>query len=71
MRARDHPSAPLLREYAKTGCPVKTGANWNREQLEAAVRRGPHVSALKPDAIAQIQIEAREKAAQGFATIHK
>ncbi len=47
------------------------GKNWTQEQLEAAVKRGPHVSAHKPDAIAQIQIKAREKAAQGFATIHK
>ena len=29
------------------------------------------MSAMAPDAIEQIQREAREKAAQGFATIHK
>ncbi len=40
-------------------------------ELDGAVKRGPHVSAMKGDAIAQIQIEAREKATQGFATIHR
>ena len=38
--------------------------------MEATVEKGPHVSALEPDAIAQIQIEAREKEAQGFARIY-
>jgi hypothetical protein len=69
-RAKQHPAATLLREYASTGCPVSLGRDWTLNKLEAAVARGPHVSALEDDAIAQIQIEAREKAEQGFATIH-
>jgi len=35
------------------------------------VDKGPHSSALEDDAIAQIQMEAREKEAQGFANIYK
>ena len=70
-RANAHPAAPMLREYARRGCPVDVGPDWTLEQLEAAVARGPHTSALKPDAIEQIQVEARDKAAQGFATIYK
>ena len=70
-RAQQHPAAALLREYARRGCPVDVGPEWTLEQLEAAVERGPHTSALEPDAIKQIQVEAREKAAQGFATIYK
>jgi hypothetical protein len=69
-RAMDHPAAPLLREYAKLGCPVDVGRDWTVSELEAAVARGPHVSALEDDAIAQIQVEAREKEAQGFAKIY-
>ncbi len=46
------------------------GQNWTLAELEAVVKRGPHVYAMKDDAIAQMQIKAREKAAQGFATIH-
>ena len=60
----------MLREYARRGCPVSVGRDWTLEELEAAVARGPHVSALEPDAIAQIQIEAREKVEQGFAKIY-
>ena len=37
------------------------------EDLEVAVEKGPHVSALAPDTIDQMQVEAREKEKQGFA----
>ena len=70
-RAEEHPAAHLLREYAETGCPVDVGEDWTLEQLEAAVEKGPHVSALEDDAIDQIQVEAREKETQGFAKIYK
>ena len=70
-RAKIHPAAPLLREYARQGCPVSVGRNWTAAELQAAVDRGPHASALKPDAIEQIQLEAREKVNQGFAEIYK
>ena len=70
MRALDHPAAPLLKEYASQGCPVDVGRDWTLEELEAAVEKGPHSSALEPDAIEQIQVEARDKAKQGFAKIY-
>ncbi len=60
MRVLDQPSAPLLREYQATGCPVKMGDNWTRAQLEATVQHGPHVSALELGTIDQIQIKVRE-----------
>ena len=69
-RALDHPAAPLLAEYAKIGCPVSVGRDWTLKELEAAVEKGPHKSALEPDAIEQMQVEAREKEAQGFAKIY-
>ena len=70
-RANLHPTASLLREYANRGYPVTMGWDWTLEELEAAVKKGPHVSALLPDAIEQIQVEAREKEKQGFANIFK
>ena len=50
---------------------MDVGEDWTLEQLEAAVARGPHVSARVPEAIEQIQVKAREKVAQGFAKIYK
>ena len=47
------------------------GRDWNLEEMEAAVTKGPHSSALEYDAISQIQVEAQEKSAQGFETIVK
>ena len=70
MRALDHPTATLLKEYASQGCPVDVGRDWTLEELEASVEKGPHSSALEPDAIKQIQTEAREKVKQGFAKIY-
>ena len=70
-RAREHPAAAMLLRYAQQGCPVDVGRDWTPEEMEAAIKRGPHVSSLEPDAIAQIQIEAREKEKQGFARIIK
>ena len=46
------------------------GRDWSLEELQAAVDKGPHVSALEPDAIEQIQIEAKEKERQGFAKMY-
>ena len=43
--------------------------DWTPDKMEASVTKGPHSSALEYDAVSQIQAEAREKSAQGFATI--
>ncbi len=50
---------------------VNVGDDWILEKLKAAIDQGPHVSALEPDSIKKIQIEAREKETQWFATIYK
>ena len=51
------------------GCPVDVGEDWILDQLEAAVERGPYTSALDPEAVRQMQVEACEKEKQGFAKI--
>jgi hypothetical protein len=45
--ALDHPAAQVLLDYAHGGCPVNTGAPWSREMMEAAIEKGPHVSAIR------------------------
>ena len=68
-RANSHPVAVLLSEHATNGCPVSVGRNWMAAELKAAAKRGPHIPALEPDVIKQIQVEVQEKAARGFAKI--
>ena len=46
-----HPAYETLKIYATEGCPVKTGRNWTKEDIHAAVMRGPHESALAEEAI--------------------
>ena len=43
--AQRHPAAEKLLEYATKGCPARTGRNWTREEMQAAVDRGNHASA--------------------------
>ena len=47
-----HEAADLLADWEKFGCPTQTGRDWSLEEIQAAIDRGPHKSALKPDAIA-------------------
>ena len=68
-RALQHEAGPLLQQYATKGCPVKCGRDWTMEELDAAVEKGPHQSALHPDAAAQFRAEAVEKEQQGFCRI--
>ena len=60
-----------MAEYARIGCPITMGRDWTPAEMEVAAQRGPHVSSLEPDAIEQIQVEARDKEKQGFAKIYK
>ena len=60
-----------MAEYARVGCPVSMGRDWTPAEMEAAAQRGPHVSSLEPDAIEQLQMEARDKEKQDFAKIYK
>ena len=62
--ALHHPAAATLLEYATNGCPALTGKPWTRDQMQAAIDRGPHVSALVPDAMTQLDAELEEKLAR-------
>ena len=67
--ALQHPAAPLLSEWAKFGCPAMTGKEWTIKEMEAAIERGPHESALTPEAIQHFAAEATAKVAMGQARV--
>jgi len=66
-RARAHPAGPMLLQYARDGSPVDVGRVWTNQEILAAAYRGPHVSALIPEAIAMMHAEAEDKVKKGFA----
>ena len=68
-QAIGHPAATLLRHYAETGCPVRTGKQWTKEMMWEAVERGPHRSALTSQAMEHFANEAREKVEKGQARL--
>jgi hypothetical protein len=67
--ARLHPAAETLQKYATRGCPVETGKQWTINEIEAAIARGPHPSALVPEAMLQLENEVKEKVAKGQARL--
>ena len=64
--AAEHPVDPMLIEHAKEGCPFDTGKNRTLKETTAAMERGPHVSAMRPDAMKYAQQESAEKVQGGF-----
>ena len=67
--ANEHPAAERLHEYATKGCPVKSGRHWSREEVAAAVERGPHATAMEESAMAQFHAEALDKEKRGLIKI--
>ncbi len=68
-QALDHEAAEMLLDWAENGCPVDTGPDWSTEQIEEALKRGPHKSALDPAAIHFLADEAKEKVTNNYAKI--
>jgi hypothetical protein len=60
-RALAHPAAGLLNKWATLGCPTRTGRPWTKDEMWEAVDRGPHQSALSPEALAHFAEEATKK----------
>ena len=52
-------------QYAIKGCPSKTGKPWTVVEMQEAIDRGPHKSALVPEAIDQLAGEIEEKVTNG------
>ena len=67
--ALHHPAAPLLQEYATTGCPVDCGDPWTIDELDAAVANGAHPSANTPEAAEALHKETMEQIDGGFARL--
>ena len=67
--AQKHEAADLLAGWEKFGCPTQTGRNWTLEEIQAAIDRGPHKSALKPNPIAHFAEEVADKVAKGQACV--
>ena len=64
-----HPAYETLKRYATEGCPVKTGRNWTKEEINVAVMRVPHELDLSEKAIAHFSAEARGKVASNQARL--
>jgi hypothetical protein len=59
--ALHHPAAETLLNWAEFGCPTQTGKPWSISEIEEAIARGPHQSALTPEALEHFAAEIKEK----------
>jgi hypothetical protein len=66
-----HQATPLLNSYAETGCPTDCGPNWSIDKIITLMKRGPHRSSKKKDAIRQLRKETEEKIKNKYARVIK
>lgn len=66
--AERHPFGATLKEWEQ-GVPVHCGPDWAREAIEEAVLRGPHVSAMTPEARALVLEDVLYQVEAGFSEI--
>jgi hypothetical protein len=66
-----HPAADTLMDWATFGCPTKTGQPWTQADIEEAIARGPHQSALTLEAIKHFAQEIKEKVRTNQARVVK
>ena len=69
--ALSHSTAHMLSEWGRHGCPADCGKPWSRDQIMAALRRGPHQSAASPEASVFLHDEVNEKVKSGYARVVK
>jgi len=67
--ALHHEAAGILAEWEQMGCPTCTGRDWTTAEIQAAIDRGPHQSALEPEALHHFADEVRDKVAKGQARV--
>jgi hypothetical protein len=66
-----HKATPLLMSYTQEGCPTQCGPDWSKEKILLLLRRGPHCSSKKKQAIRQLRRETEEKIEHGCARVIK
>ena len=67
--ALHHPLAATLSRWSQDGVDVDCGNPWSRDALEASIAKGPHVSALTPEAIALVHEDVEYQCKGGFAEV--
>jgi hypothetical protein len=63
--ALKHKAAILLSDWETFGCPTRMGRDWTLGEIKAAINRGPHKSALEPNATVHLEAKVRDKVAKG------
>jgi hypothetical protein len=63
-----HPFGKTLKQW-QTGVPVDCGAAWSLEAINAAIARGPHITALLNEAIVVVYEDIAYQVKAGFSEV--
>ena len=63
-----HPFGPVLEEW-KQGVTVDCGPDWSAEHIDVAIQRGPHRSALTPEALQVFKEDIAYQVSAGFSEV--
>ena len=63
-----HPFGPVLDDW-KHGVPVDCGPDWSAEHINVAIQRGPHRSALTPEALQVFEEDIAYQVSAGFSEV--
>ena len=66
-----HDASTLLTSYSEQGCPTDCGPDWPTEHIIAAIKRGAHPTAKKPEARRYLINQTMTKVNENFAKIVK
>ena len=64
-----HPFTKTLHEW-ENGVPANCGLDWTWDTVETAVKRGPHKSALTPEAMSVMKTDVACQVKSGCANVH-
>ena len=67
--ALNHLTAPMLDKWGRQGCPADCGKPWSKEQIIAAIKRGPHQSSNSSAASTFLHAEVADKVKSGYAKV--
>ena len=59
----------MLDQWGRQGCPADCGKAWDKAQIVAAIKRGPHTAANSPEAATFLHAEVADKVKSGYAKV--
>ena len=67
--ALDYPGTACLSRWSQQGVDVNCGPRWSRAAVMLAIGKGPHISAMVPDAMKLVHEDVQYQVDAGFCEV--